>query len=232
MITATNLKFTKYIPKRITTNKIVLHHAAAVRCDAETIHKWHLANGWAGIGYHFVVRKDGTIQQGREIDSVGAHCTGQNGDSIGICFEGDFTKEKMSQTQINAGKELVKYLRNLYGKGIRFCKHSDLYNTSCPGKNFPFDEITKQEETKKKNKYSGKLPTFSKGQCLDVGSKGENVRLIQLFLNWYGNYGLVIDSDYGFKTFSAVKSFQSKEKLVVDGIFGEKSLAKAKKVKK
>ena len=83
-----------------------------------------------------------------------------------------------------------------------------------------------------KKAYSGTFPTLAKGECIGRGDKGEKVRLLQLFLNWYGNYGLAIDSDCRAKTESAIMDFQESEKLVVDGLFGSKSLAKAKTVKK
>ena len=52
------------LARRSATRRIILHHAAAVTCTARQIHQWHLANGWAGIGYHFFVRKDGRIYRG------------------------------------------------------------------------------------------------------------------------------------------------------------------------
>lgn len=55
-IIETNLKF-KQMDTRKSTNRIILHHAAAINCSAEDIHRWHLNNGWAGAGYHFLVRK-------------------------------------------------------------------------------------------------------------------------------------------------------------------------------
>ena len=71
---------------------MVLHHRAGDG-DAEGIHKLHKDRGYSGIGYHFYVRKDGKIYQGRPIETVGAHTLGANQKSIGICFEGDFEKE-------------------------------------------------------------------------------------------------------------------------------------------
>ena len=56
----TNLDFGS-LSKRKSTTRIILHHAAAESCDAATIHQWHLTKGWSGIGYHFVVRKNGSI---------------------------------------------------------------------------------------------------------------------------------------------------------------------------
>lgn len=236
-IVESNLKFKNTPQKRLTTNKIVVHHSASKVANAQLVHQWHLVRGWSGMGYHFLVRKEGGIvETGRPINTIGAHCTGQNNDSVGICFEGDFDRETMTNEQLQTGRELIAYLRGLYGQNIRIVRHKDLMATDCPGKNFPFEELIKVEKIKKKKpkkkKYSGKLPTLSKGECIGRGDKGEKVRLLQLFLNWYGKYGLVIDSNCGTKTESAIKNFQASEKLKVDGLFGEKSLAKAKKVKK
>lgn len=126
--------------KRNKTNKIILHHAQAKTCSVEDIHQWHLKKGWSGIGYHFLVRKDGTIYQGRPEDTIGAHAKGANHDSIGICFEGSYMTETMNQTQINAGRELVAYLKKKYGI-TTVQKHKDVCSTNCPGTNFPFDAI-------------------------------------------------------------------------------------------
>ena len=75
--------------KRSRTDFIALHHAEAVKCTPQDIHSWHVSNGWTGIGYHFFVRKDGTIYRGRPLDVVGAHVQGMNSCSIGICAEGE-----------------------------------------------------------------------------------------------------------------------------------------------
>lgn len=138
-IIETNLSFGS-LTTRKSTARIILHHAAASVCDAKTIHQWHKNNGWAGIGYHFVVRKNGTIERGRPENTVGAHASGANSNSIGICFEGNFETEAMPDLQKNAGKELAAYLKNKYGI-TTVQRHKDVGSTSCPGKNFPFAEI-------------------------------------------------------------------------------------------
>ena len=125
---------------RSETKHIVLHHAAAIKCSADDIHRIHISNGWTGIGYHFYIRKDGSVYEGRPLGAKGAHVEGQNSKSIGICFEGNFEKEKMPIEQINAGRELVSYIKNSY-PFVTVKKHSDLNATVCPGKNFPFDAI-------------------------------------------------------------------------------------------
>ena len=114
-IIETNLQF-KNMNTRTSTERIILHHADAKTCSAEDIHRWHLANGWAGAGYHFLVRKDGTIYRLRPEDKVGAHAYGSNYNSIGVCFEGNYMEEDMPEVQKQAGKELVAYLKNKYNK--------------------------------------------------------------------------------------------------------------------
>ena len=139
--------FKNVLVKRTKTEGIVLHHAAATKCTVEDIHAWHLANGWAGIGYHFFVRKDGTVYSGRPIDTVGAHTVGMNDKSVGICFEGNFEKEEMPEAQKKAGAELVTYVIGIY-PGVEISKHKDHNATACPGKNFPFNYIAKGVITK------------------------------------------------------------------------------------
>lgn len=80
---------------------------------------------------------------------------------------------------------------------------------------------------KPKAKYNGAIAT----PTLKKGSKGNNVKNLQKFLNWYGNYKLVVDGEFGSKTESAVKKFQKSEGIVVDGIYGKNSKAKAKSYK-
>ena len=139
-IIETNLKFKNSMTNRSSTKRAILHHAEASQCTAEDIHRWHLNNGWAGAGYHFLVRKDGSIYRLRPENKVGAHAQEANSDSIGICFEGSYMTETMPQAQINAGKELIAYLKNKYGIS-KVQAHRDVCSTSCPGTNFPFAEI-------------------------------------------------------------------------------------------
>lgn len=121
---------------RTKTNFIVVHHAAAKTCTPADIHLWHLGNGWAGIGYHYIVRKNGEVYRGRPEAVVGAQVQGYNDQSIGICFEGDFEKEEVPDSQQKAGIELLQFLIGKYPKA-KIVRHKDLMSTSCPGKNFP-----------------------------------------------------------------------------------------------
>lgn len=84
----------------------------------------------------------------------------------------------------------------------------------------------------KKTTYKGAFPKLPERNYFKKGDSGNEVRRLQSFLNWYGNYKLAVDGDLGNKTLNAVKSFQKAEKLVADGLFGKKSLERAKKVEK
>lgn len=132
------------LTKRTSTKYIILHHRAG-NGDVESIHSTHLSNGWAGIGYHFYVRKDGVVYRGRPVEMIGAHTTNYNSESVGVCFEGNFESERtMSDAQINAGRELVAYLKQIY-PNAQIKQHKAFQNTACPGKSFPFNDIKKGE---------------------------------------------------------------------------------------
>lgn len=135
------LKFKGTLTKRTKTNEIILHHAAG-NGTVQAIHNYHInGNGWLGIGYHFYVRKDGSVYRGRPEEMVGGHTYGQNNESIGICFEGNFENEKMSLPQKQAGGELVGYLLDRYESIVKVSRHKDYNATACPGKNFPYEDI-------------------------------------------------------------------------------------------
>ena len=165
-IIETNLSFGS-LSNRSKTTRIILHHAAAKTCSAEDIHRWHLGNGWSGAGYHFLVRKDGKVYRLRPEKAVGAHASGSNSDSLGICFEGDFTSEKMSTTQKNAGKDLIAYPKKKYGIS-KVQKHSDVCSTDCPGKNFPFSEIAGATGSTSSVSSSSSASSSSKADKLTV----------------------------------------------------------------
>lgn len=76
-------------------------------------------------------------------------------------------------------------------------------------------------------KYYGTLPT----KYLKYGNKGKDVKRLQDFLNWCLGETLQLDSHYGPATRNAVKKFQEKYKLIVDGKFGPQCIKKAKEIK-
>lgn len=137
-IIESNLKFNGEFQERSSINLIVLHHAAGDG-TVEQIHQEHLNKGWIGIGYHFYVRKDGSVYRGRPEIAIGAHCLGYNTNSIGICAEGNFMNEAMQEVQKQALKDLIAYLRFKYTVDIK--GHGELNATDCPGANYPLSEL-------------------------------------------------------------------------------------------
>lgn len=79
--------------------------------DISIIDNWHKARGFKKVGYHYFIKKNGDIQTGRKEDEVGAHCSGYNQNSIGICLSGkkEFTEKQMISLKELCLKLLIKY---------------------------------------------------------------------------------------------------------------------------
>lgn len=138
-----NLKFDEELEPRTATRFIILHHSeVTLPHTVEDIHQWHKNKGWAGIGYHYFIDKEGEVYEGRPCGTVGAHARGHNDESIGVCFEGDFNKESMSEKQENAAIILLTMLSLAYSDA-ELCMHN-VFNPhkNCPGKNFPFERLS------------------------------------------------------------------------------------------
>jgi len=74
----------------------------------------HKGKGWAGIGYHFVIRKDGKIERGRPEWAIGSHAQGHNSNSIGVHLCGDFNAVKPTDKQIESAAMLIANLTDKY----------------------------------------------------------------------------------------------------------------------
>lgn len=101
-----------HMNRRIDT---IIIHCSATKAgqdfSAVDIDRWHRESGYDGIGYHYVVRLDGTIEKGRDVALPGAHCTGWNARSIGICYIGGLdTNGKPADTRTNAQKRVLYQL--------------------------------------------------------------------------------------------------------------------------
>ena len=67
---------------------IVVHQTGTPTGTVESIDRYHRSLGWAGIGYHYVIYRDGSVHKGRSNSEIGAHCKGDNATSIGVCCVG------------------------------------------------------------------------------------------------------------------------------------------------
>lgn len=104
--------------------------ATAAQVDA-----WHKQRGWRCIGYHYIVRRDGTIERGRAISQPGAHCYGHNAHSIGVAYVGGLDEEMRpcdtrTEAQRAALLKLVTQLTAMYR--CRVHGHRDYAERDCP----------------------------------------------------------------------------------------------------
>ena len=123
------------------TDMIVIHHTGNPTDDdlnAKALNTSHKAQGWTCIGYHYVIRKDGSIEQGRPHWTVGAHAYGENNHTIGIHVCGNFNLAKPTTAQIESLAMLLANVCYEYGLPIdkdHVVGHRDLMATACPGDN-------------------------------------------------------------------------------------------------
>jgi N-acetyl-anhydromuramyl-L-alanine amidase AmpD len=171
--------------------------------------------GWTGIGYNYYVRKDGNIYRGRPEEVAGAHTEGYNDKSIGICFEGNFETETMSEKQLEAGIWLIKDILTRYN--VPIAPHKNFANTACPGRNFPLARMMALATPTAPKTVTVELP------MLRNGSKGGAVKTIQRLLIELGYNPGAADGDFGPRTEGAVKEFQRRNSLGADGIVGQQT---------
>lgn len=135
-----NYKWNGGLSTRPRTTYIALHHSESTTATPQQVDSWHKSNGWSGIGYHFLVRKDGSIYRGRPLNSMGAHVSGMNSCSLGICAEGRYTYETMPWAQKKAICELLVYLKGIY-PNAQIVGHREIGSSDCPGNNYPLWDI-------------------------------------------------------------------------------------------
>jgi len=109
-------------PTRKQTDYLVVHCTATTsnqKVTAEQIDRWHRQRGWLGIGYHYVIRRDGLVEHGRHPDAIGAHVEEYNDRSVGIALAGGVgtdgePKRNFNQKQLIALHELIEALLHAY----------------------------------------------------------------------------------------------------------------------
>lgn len=119
---------------------LIIHCSAVMpyqTSSVEQINNWHLAKGWTnGCGYHYVIRRDGSIEKGRPDEMVGAHCLKHNRHSLGICYEGGLDANgNHTDTRTPEQKEsmriLLTELTKKYPKAL-IVGHNTFSDKDCP----------------------------------------------------------------------------------------------------
>ena len=129
----------KLIPQRLKKSErkiteIIIHCSATPDgkdYTVDDIRRWHKQRGYSDVGYHYIVYRNGILAQGRDVNTIGAHASGHNAHSIGICYIGgmsaDNTRPEDTRTLRQKGRllSLLVDLRKLY-PNARIIGHRDL----------------------------------------------------------------------------------------------------------
>lgn len=140
--TKTWLKLLGYVlkPSSRQIKEIIVHCTATragVNCTVEDIRRWHKQQGWSDIGYHYVVYRDGSVHEGRDVNIAGAHCLGHNSYSIGVAYVGGVARDGKTPAdtrtvaQAEGLEKLMVELRRMYPQAQIF-GHRDFARKACP----------------------------------------------------------------------------------------------------
>lgn len=121
--------------------KEIIVHCTATPAGREVtvadVTRWHKARGFRTIGYHYLIRLDGSMEKGRNVEEAGAHCTGHNRESIGVCYVGGLDKKSLrpadtrTPAQRESLRELVRRLKARY-PGATVHAHREFAAKACP----------------------------------------------------------------------------------------------------
>lgn len=121
-------------------DEIIIHCTATPAgrdVSASDIDQWHRQQGFDCIGYHYVIRLDGSLQVGRPIDKGGAHCKGHNAHSIGIAYVGGIDEngqyaDTRTAEQRGTMAVLISFLVRSFST-IKYIRgHRDYAARACP----------------------------------------------------------------------------------------------------
>lgn len=113
--------------------EIIVHCSAtppSMRIGAEEIRQWHLERNWNDIGYHFVIRRDGSLENGRPIEETGAHAKGHNTGSVGVCLVGGVDENGKPDANFTLSQyirlvEVINFLKAEYPDITKVSGHRD-----------------------------------------------------------------------------------------------------------
>lgn len=132
----------------------VIHNSASSTCTPEDLYQWHTKErNWAVVGYHYLVRKDGTIYKLNYGSTISNHVAGYNTICLGICLELNGDKEHMTSLQFEALIDLLVYLKPTYPKAeIAFHRDFPKAGKTCPGLMIHKENIVEEFKKRSSNK--------------------------------------------------------------------------------
>jgi N-acetyl-anhydromuramyl-L-alanine amidase AmpD len=122
---------------------IIVHHSGGTDANsladtsnqtAKIIEDWHLSKGWEGIGYHYIIVKDGSTWRGRPEQFHGAHTVNYNQKSIGICVVGNFDATLPTKEQETSLAGLLRDIMARYNiPAYKIVPHRKFAQKTCYG---------------------------------------------------------------------------------------------------
>ena len=121
----------------------IIVHCSATKPDmdigVDVIRDWHVhERRWTDVGYHFIIKRDGSVDDGRPVSKIGAHARGHNEESIGVCLVGGVDASNKPDSnfnikQLNALVSLVIHLKSEFPEIDKVTGHRDYSNMkACP----------------------------------------------------------------------------------------------------
>lgn len=118
---------------------IAVHHSASpVDTTPEAIARHHVdGNGWAGIGYHLVIRR-GHVYYVGALDTARAHVADRNHELVGICVTGDYSTTDPAPADTTALRDVIGAIDAYLGRALPVDGHlgwaTPGHGTACPGR--------------------------------------------------------------------------------------------------
>jgi len=216
-------------------DRVFIHCSASDRPEHDSwavIDQWHREKGWAGIGYHFFIRKDGTLEAGRSLEKTPAAQEGNNLRTIAICLHG-LDVSKFTDVQLSTLRGLCLDIDVAYRGSVTFHGHREVARKDCPV--IDYRAVLRLDGRGGLGDLAGlpdmvrrdRPPALEEIEVLPVltrtlrqGDKGDLVKDLQKILGTIGYFTGALDGDFGKRTRAAVLAFQADNHLVPDGIVG------------
>lgn len=213
-------------------DRVFLHCSASDRPEHDnvaTMRDWHLARGWSDVGYHFFIRKDGTVEDGRSVEITPAAQGGNNTGTIAICLHG-LAEENFTADQYRSAIDLCTEISTAYAGMVTIHGHCEVSAKACPV--FPYKAVLGLDDHGEMAFEATTAPTgiapparspaagdIPARPTLRLGDRNGDVQILQQLLVKAG-HDVVADGIFGQVSAAAVRAFQATNGLVADAIVG------------
>lgn len=230
----------KFRKSKRPVSRVFIHCSASDNPEHDnvaTMDLWHKQRGWAGVGYHYFIRKSGLLEIGRDIEKVPAAQEDNNTGTIAICLHG-LARDKFTDAQFSTLRALCQQINVAFDAKVTFHGHCEVANKACPvfdyktvlglGRDgrmsFDYGQAVQSIETPHLDSAAGlEEPPVMHYGTLKLGVKGSAVHDLQKKLSALGYFPGALDGHYGERTRAAVLAFQADNDLIADGVFGPAS---------